>query len=79
MTRWMCGVSLNERQLSNERRRRLGVEAIGDVVRRDRVRWHGQVRKDDADYVRHAAGRWRKGWFLLAGRGTPGRKLCLPT
>ena len=28
------------------------VEAIGDMTRRDRLRWHGHVeRKDDTDYV----------------------------
>ena len=48
MIRWMCGVSLKERQ-----RRRLGVEAIGDVMKRGGLRWHGHVgRKDDADYVK---------------------------
>ena len=29
MIRWMCGLSLRERQPSTELRRRLGVEAIG--------------------------------------------------
>ena len=55
MIRWTCGVSLKERQPSTERRRRLGVETIGDVMRR--LRWHGHVeRKDDTDYV--IVGRW---------------------
>ena len=36
-----------------ERRRRLSVEATGDVMRRCRLRWHGHVeRKDDVDYVK---------------------------
>ena len=53
MIRWMCGVSLKERKPSTELRRRPGAVAIGDVVRRDRLRWHGHVeRKDDADYVK---------------------------
>ena len=32
MIRWMSGVSSKERQSSNELRRRLDVEAIGDVM-----------------------------------------------
>ena len=53
MVRWMCGVSPKERQPSTELRRRLGVEATGDVMRRGRLRWHGHVeRKHNADYVK---------------------------
>ena len=52
MIRWMCGVSLKETQPSTELRRRLGIDAIGDVMRRGRLRWHEHVeRKADADYV----------------------------
>ena len=40
MIRWMRGVSLKERQPSTER---LGVEAIWDVMRRGKRRWHGHV------------------------------------
>ena len=69
MIRWMCGVSLKERQPSTE----LGVEAVGDVMRRGRLRWHRLVeRKDDADYVKAytrlvvegkaSVGRPRKTW-----------------
>ena len=54
MIGWLCGVSLKERQPSTELRRRLGVEEIGDVMRRFRLSWwHGHVeRKDDGDYVK---------------------------
>ena len=38
MVRWMCGVSMRERQPSTELRRRLDVEATGDVMRRCRLR-----------------------------------------
>ena len=71
MTRWMRGVSLKERQPSTELRRRLGVEAIGNVMRRGRLRWHGRVeRKDDADYdvttyTRLVVGRPRNTWQTL--------------
>ena len=37
--RWMWGVSVKERQPSNELRRRLRVEAIGDVMRGCRLKW----------------------------------------
>ena len=54
---------------SLERRRRLCVEAVGDVMRRGRLRWHGYVeRKDDADYAKACtrlvvvAGRPRNTW-----------------
>ena len=52
MIRWMCDVSLKERQRNTELRKRLGVEVIGNVMRRSRLRWHGHVeRKGDADRV----------------------------
>ena len=38
MMRWMCGVSLKERQSSADLRRCLGVDASGDVMRRGRLR-----------------------------------------
>ena len=38
MIRWMCGVSLKERQSSTELRRHLGVQANGGVMRRGRLR-----------------------------------------
>ena len=56
MIRWMCGVSLRERQPSTGLRRNLDVEATGDVMRRGRTRWHGHVeRKGYADCVKACA------------------------
>ena len=53
MIRWMCGTSLSERIPSKELRKWLGIEAVGDVIRRTRLRWYGHVeRKDDADWVK---------------------------
>ena len=46
MIKWMCGVVPGERQPSIELRRRLGAEAIGDVMRRCRLRWHGHGKKE---------------------------------
>ena len=57
MLRWMCGVSLKERQrwgwsggcvVFHWQKDSLGVEAIGDVMRRGRPRCHGHMEwKDD--------------------------------
>jgi len=53
MVRWMCGVSLRDNLRSDELRRRLGIEAIGQVLRRGRLRWLGHVlRKEENDWVR---------------------------
>ena len=53
MIRWMCGVSLRDRETSAELRQRMGVEAIVDVVRRGRLRWYGHVmRKEENDWVK---------------------------
>ena len=53
MIRWMCGVSLRERKTSAELRERIGVEAIGVLVRRNRLRWFGHVeRKVEDDWVK---------------------------
>src|SRR5260221_10020564 len=46
--RMMCGVSLMDKIASVMLRERMGVEAIGVVVKRNRLRWFGDVeRKDD--------------------------------
>ena len=56
MVRWMCGVTLRERKTSEELRRRLEVESIKEVVRRNRLRWYGHVeRKDEGDWVKRSA------------------------
>lgn len=68
MIRWMCGVSLRERRTSVELRQRLGVEPIGEVVRRNRLRWFGHVeRKDDADWVKNCTK------LVVEGSVPPGR------
>ena len=53
MARWMCGVSLREQKTSKEIRDRLGIEQIGEVLRKSRLRWYGHVmRKNDNDGVK---------------------------
>ena len=57
MIRWMCGVSMKEWQPITEPRGRLRVQAIGNVMRRCRLRCHGHAeRKGDADRVKACAG-----------------------
>ena len=43
MIRMMCGVSLTDKITSVMLRERLGVEAIGVVVKQNRLRWFGHV------------------------------------
>ncbi|MBJ3201397.1 hypothetical protein JGB54_23255, partial [Salmonella enterica subsp. enterica serovar Agona] len=50
---WMCGVKLSDRRASAELREQLGVEAVSDVLRRNRLRWFGHVeRKAHDDWVK---------------------------
>src|SRR5260221_7852839 len=53
---WKCGVSLKEKITCVMLRERMGVKAIGVVVKRNRLRWFGHVeRKDDCDWMRGCA------------------------
>ena len=53
MVRWMCGVSLKEKRRSADLRASMGLDAVGVVVRGNRLRWLGHVlRKDPNDWVR---------------------------
>src|SRR5664279_960447 len=50
MIRWICGVTLKDRNSGEELRERL--ESVSDKVRLGRVRWFGHVeRKDTDDWV----------------------------
>jgi len=50
MSRWMCGVKLNERKKSEELRERLRLEPVSLMIKKSRLRWFGHVeRKDDND------------------------------
>ena len=74
MIRWMRGVFLKERQPSTELRKCLGVETIGNVMRRCKPRWLGNVeRKGDVN----ACTRLMEGKKKKADRGRPGRTLFL--
>jgi hypothetical protein len=53
MVRWVCGVSLKERIASTVLREKIGIDAIGNVVRRNRLRWFGHVeRMEDENWVK---------------------------
>src|SRR5260221_10154509 len=53
MISMMCEVSLRDKITSVMLRERMGVEAIGVVVKRNSLRWFGHVeRKDDCDWVK---------------------------
>ena len=57
MIRWMCGVTLRDRQTSSELRERMGVDPVSEVIRRNRLRWFGHVeRKEDTDWVKKCMG-----------------------
>ena len=63
MVRWVGGVSLKERQPSTELRGRIGVvEAIEDVMRRGRLRWHGYVERNGAP-IMHKGSRYVLYWW----------------
>src|SRR5664279_5613014 len=73
MIRWMCGVTLKDRNSSEELRERLGIVSVSDIVRQGRLRWFGHVeRKDTDDWVsacrnidvegKRGKGRGRKTW-----------------
>lgn len=49
MVRWMCGASLRDGMHSAELRDRLGIESIGEVLRRGRLRWFGHVERMPGD------------------------------
>ena len=66
MVRWMCGVSLRERKKNAELRQMIGIEDVGAVVKRSRLRWLGHVlRKDEDEWVRKS--------MLLEVEGKRGR------
>ena len=53
MMRWMCGVSMKDRNTSEELRKLDGFEPITTVIRSGRLRWYGYVtRKNNEDWVK---------------------------
>ena len=45
MLRWMLGISLRERIMSEDIRKRVGVCKITEKVREARLRWYGHVER----------------------------------
>ena len=53
MIRWMCGVSMKDRRISEELRELVEVVPITTVIKSGRLRWHVHVmRKSDEDWVK---------------------------
>jgi hypothetical protein len=50
MIRWMCGVTLLDRNKSDELKERLGIEDVAAIVRRSRLRLFGHLEcKEEPD------------------------------
>ena len=49
MLRWMCGVTLRDKVLTVELKRRLGIEGVVEVMRWGRLRWFGHVERKEMD------------------------------
>ena len=49
MLRWMCEDTFRDMVPMVELRRRLGIEGVVDVMRRDRLRWFGHVERKEVD------------------------------
>ena len=68
MLRWMAGVSLSERKGNEWVRNMLAIDDIGEVMRRNRLRWFGHVeRRDELCWIK------RIGTLQVDGDGVKGR------
>jgi len=68
MLRWMMGVTLQDRRRTDDLRRALGLDSIGETITRARLRWYGHLqRKDEEEWVR------RVQELQVDGRRPPGR------
>ena len=53
MIRWICGVSMKDKRISEELRELVGVEPITNVIKSGRLRWYEHViRISDEDWVK---------------------------
>ena len=51
MSRWMLGLSRNDRVRNEKIRKRLGTTEMGKWCRQARLRWYGHVKRREDDYV----------------------------
>ena len=51
MIRWMSGISLIDRQSSDELRQRMGLDNR-DIIQRERLRWYGHIQCLDETNVK---------------------------
>jgi len=86
MVRWMCGVKLQDRVLSEGLRERPGLDDIISVLQQNRLRWYGHVlQKEDDDWVKKCMeyevegarpnGRPKKTWKEIVEKDCQARKL----
>jgi len=45
---WICGVTLKDRNSSEELRNKLEIVGVSNIVRQRRLRWFGHVKRRDA-------------------------------
>ena len=63
----MCGTLLREKKTRVELRDRMGIEAFGSALKRNRLRWFGRVeRKDKEDLVRECMYMMEGNWCVLS-------------
>ena len=51
MCRWACGHTLRDHAQNDDIRKRLKVENITERCRKARLRWFGDVKRRDQDYI----------------------------
>src|SRR3989441_8001130 len=49
LVRWMSGVTLKDRRMSEELKQGLGIESVDRVVSRGRLRWYRHVERQNVD------------------------------
>ena len=87
MLRWMAEVSLSERKSNEWVRSMLGIDDIGEVMRRNRLRWFGHVeRRDELCWIKRietlqvdgngVKGRLRKRWREVLKEDMRKKGLC---
>ena len=87
MLRWMTGVSLNERKSNKCVRSVLAIDDVGEVMRRNRLRWFGHVeRRDELCWIKRietlqvdgdgVKGRPRKRWREVLREDMGKKGLC---
>jgi len=75
----MCGALLESRTANTEFIRRLGIECITDVIRRNRLRWFGHAQRKDRDDWIGACRSFEDEGVRYRGRGRTTLDACVKT